>query len=333
MFDIAAIGELLIDFTPAGISSAGNLIFERNPGGGPANLLAAASKLGASAAFLGKVGNDQFGHFLEKTLKNSHIDTRGLRFSESVSTTLAFVHLNEQGDRSFSFYRNPGADMMISEGELDADILKSSKIFHSGSVSMTDEPSRSATLKAVEFAKNSGAIISFDPNLRPPLWKSLEEAKKQILTGINSADVLKISGEELEFITGEKDLARGTKQLEIKYGIKIITVTLGPAGAYYRAGDITGYHPTYDVPVVDTTGAGDAFLGAFLFKLRNTDLKDIRNLSSNELDGIMDFANAAGACTTVKKGGVPAVPELAEVERCMRETPKTGSAFKAFLNI
>ena len=321
MFDITALGELLIDFTPAGVSPAGNRIFETNPGGAPANMLAAASKLGASTAFLGMVGNGQFGQFLEKTLKDNRIDTRGLKFSQSINTTLAFVHLDEKGDRSFSFYRNPGADMMLSEEDLEADVIKSSRIFHFGSISMTDEPSRSATLKALEIAKNSGAVISYDPNLRPLLWKSLAEAKERILTGLNFADILKISGEELEFITGEKDIVRGTKELD-KYGVKLIIVTLGPAGAFYRANDITGFQPTYDVAVVDTTGAGDAFLGAFLFKLRGFDLNDVKRLTANDLDKIIKFANAAGACTTTKKGGIPAVPELTEVEHCMRESTR-----------
>ncbi len=325
MFDISAIGELLIDFTPVGISEAGNVIFERNPGGAPANVLAAASKLGSSTAFLGKVGRDQFGEFLAKTLEDNRIDVRGLKFSLSANTTLAFVHLNEHGDRSFSFYRNPGADMLLSEEDLETDVLKSTGIFHFGSVSMTDEPSRSATLKAVEIAKNSGAVISFDPNLRPLLWKSLDEAKKQIIGGLGYADILKISGEELEFLTGVKDLAAGTEQLQ-KHGISFIIVTLGPAGAFYRAGGITGFQPTYDVRVVDTTGAGDAFLGAFLYKLKGLGLDDIRKLSSGEIDKIMDFANAGGACTTSRKGGIPAVPDLEQVERCMREIPKMGGA-------
>jgi fructokinase len=327
MFDISAVGELLIDFTPAGVSEAGNTIFERNPGGAPANVLAAASKLGASTAFLGKVGNDQFGRFLEKTLKDNRIDTRGLKFSPSVNTTLAFVHLDGQGDRSFSFYRSPGADMMLSGEDLDEHVLKTSNIFHFGSVSMTDEPSRSATLQAVGIAKNSGAIISFDPNLRPLLWKSQAEAKKQILSGLGLADILKISEEELEFLTGERDLENGTRQLQT-YGIKLIIVTLGPAGAFYRSGNNTGFQPTYDVAVVDTTGAGDAFLGAFLFRIRNLDLDGISRLSPSELDNMVEFANAAGACTTVKKGGIPAVPGLDEVERCMREVPRTGSKSK-----
>lgn len=226
MFDITALGELLIDFTPAGVSPAGNKLFEMNPGGAPANMLAAASRLGASTAFLGMVGKDQFGQFLEKTLKDNRIDTQGLKFTQSINTTLAFVHLDEQGDRSFSFYRIPGADMMLSEEDLEVEVLKLSGIFHFGSISMTGEPSRSATLKALEISKNSGAIISYDPNLRPLLWKSLAEAKERILNGLNFADILKISGEELEFITGEKDIVRRTKELN-KYGVKLIIVTLG----------------------------------------------------------------------------------------------------------
>jgi fructokinase len=321
MFDIIALGELLIDFTPYGISDGGNPVFERNPGGAPANLLSAASKLGARTAFIGKVGDDLFGRFLAKTLKDNNIDTRGLRSSQTVNTTLAFVHLDSHGDRSFSFYRNPGADMMLEEKDLDHEMIKASKVFHFGTLSMTDEPARSATIKALEIARQNGALISFDPNLRPPLWKSLEEAKKQMIKGLEFADILKLSGEELEFLTGEKDVEKGVEYLG-KYGIKLIIVTLGPLGVFYRIGDMTGRLPTYDVKVVDTTGAGDAFLGGALYKLKDIDPSQLGSLTRKEIEGVLDFANAVGACTTTKKGGIPAVPELQDVLRCMKDVPK-----------
>ncbi|MGE5612902.1 MAG: PfkB family carbohydrate kinase [Bacillota bacterium] len=325
MFDITALGELLIDFTPHGFSESGNPLFERNPGGAPANLLSAASKLGAATAFIGKVGNDAFGRFLAKTLEACNINTSGLKFSDSVNTTLAFVHLDEKGDRSFSFYRNPGADMMLEERDIDESLIKSSRIFHFGSLSMTGEPARSATLKALEIAKDSGAVISFDPNLRPPLWKSLDDARAQMRKGLEYANILKISEEELEFLTGEKEPAKGTEiLLNCNCNIALIIVTLGPSGAFFRAGSLTGRVPTYDVKVVDTTGAGDAFLGGALYKLKGLGLEQLCTLSKKDLEDILSFANAVGALTTTKRGGIPAVPGIHDVERCMKEVPRLG---------
>ncbi|MCX7709893.1 MAG: PfkB family carbohydrate kinase [Clostridia bacterium] len=315
MFDVVALGELLIDFTPMGLSQAGNELFERNPGGAPANVLAAVRKLGKTSAFIGMVGKDQFGVFLKAVLENSGIDATGLKFAEEVNTTLAFVHLNSKGDRSFSFYRNPGADMMLSEKDIDFDLIKGSRVFHFGSISLTHEPARSATLAAVKYAKDHGVIVSYDPNLRPPLWKNLEDAREKILMGLKYADILKISEEELEFITGSKDLEEGSLIL-YNMGVKVVLITLGPKGCFYRYSGGTGRLNTYDTKVVDTTGAGDGFFGGVLFKLCEMNLEAIGKLSKDEFEMIIDFGNAVGALATTRKGAIPAMPTLDEVRNC-----------------
>lgn len=321
MFDVVALGEVLIDFTPMGLSQAGNELFERNPGGAPANVLAAVKKLGKKSAFIGMVGKDQFGIFLKDILEGSGIDVSGLKFSEDVNTTLAFVHLDSKGDRSFSFYRNPGADMMISEKDLDFELIKNTKVFHFGSISLTHEPARSATLAAVKFAKDNGTIISYDPNLRPPLWKNLEDAKEKIILGLKYADILKISEEELEFITGSKDLEEGSLILS-EMGIKVVLVTLGPKGCFYRYNGGTGRLNTYDTKVIDTTGAGDGFFGGVLYKLSELGLNDIDKLPKAEFEKVIDFGNAVGALATTKKGAIPAMPTIDEVKKCQDSVPK-----------
>lgn len=317
MYDVVALGELLIDFTPSGLSQAGNDLFERNPGGAPANVLAAVSKLGKSSAFLGMVGRDQFGAFLKEVLESSGIDVSGLKFSETVNTTLAFVHLNERGDRSFSFYRNPGADMMLTSDDINYDVLNNSKIFHFGSISMTHEPVRTATLAALSCAREKGIMISYDPNLRPPLWKSLEDAKEKIKLGLQYTDILKISEEELEFITGKQNLEKGSAAL-YDQGISVVLVTMGPKGCFYRyAGGIGRLH-TYNTKVIDTTGAGDGFLGGVLYKLSEMSLEDMSSMSRDEFESIIDFGNAVGALATTKKGAIPAMPGLEEVLECRK---------------
>jgi fructokinase len=316
MFDVAALGELLIDFTPYGVSEAGNNLFERNPGGAPANVLVALSKLGKKSAFLGMVGKDQFGIFLRDVLNNNNVDTAGLVLNNKVNTTLAFVHLNEKGDRSFSFYRNPGADMMISESDINYEVIKNSKIFHYGSLSLTDEPARSATLAALKCAKENELVISYDPNLRPPLWKSLDAAKEMINLGMEFADILKVSEEELEFITGIKDFEEGTQVL-LNRGVSLVFVTLGEKGCFYRYKGGTGHVAAFRVNAVDTTGAGDGFLGAVLSKLANKSLAKINEMSKDELEGIIKFGNAVGALATTKKGAIPAMPSMEQIEEFM----------------
>ncbi|WHH58077.1 carbohydrate kinase [Petroclostridium sp. X23] len=321
MYDVVAIGELLIDFTPAGETEEGTVLFERNPGGAPGNVLAILSKLGRKAALIGKVGDDQFGRFLSGVLEDIGVDTKGLVFTKEANTTLAFVHLNGKGDRSFSFYRKPGADLLLDQNEVNIEMLKSTKIFHFGTVSMTDNPSRSATLMAVKIAKENGAIISFDPNLRIPLWNDLGEAKAMIEKGLEYAEILKVSNEELEFITGKGDLEEGSEIILNKYGIPVILVTLGPSGCFYRIGDKTGILPAYDVITIDTTGAGDAFLGSFLYQVIEKGMT-LSNLSKANIEEMIDFANAAGSVTTVKKGAIPAMPVISEIEECIKSIPK-----------
>lgn len=320
MFDVVALGELLIDFTPAGISKSGNMLFERNPGGAPANLLAALSNLGGKGAFIGMVGNDQFGHYLNSVLEEKHIETKGLSFSDEVNTTLAFVHLDDRGDRSFSFYRKPGADTMLEEKNLNFELIDKAKIFHFGSLSLTSEPSRNTTLKAVEYAKEKGLIISYDPNYRPALWESSLAAKQGMKLGLKFADLLKVSEIEIEFLTGEKDMDKATKGL-FDMGIKLIVVTLGPKGCYYRCACGTGHLPTYNTKVIDTTGSGDAFLGGMLYHIaRLSCLLD--EISKEKMEEIIDFANAVGALCATKIGAIPAMPTMCEVEECMKNLKK-----------
>jgi fructokinase len=318
MNDVVALGELLIDFTPYGISESGNSLFERNPGGAPANVAVALSKLKNKTAFIGMVGNDEFGTFLKNVLEDNGVNTVGLKFNNKVNTTLAFVHLKSNGDRNFSFYRNPGADMMITTNDIDFDIIGSSKVFHFGSLSLTDEPSRSAALAAVKFAKNNGIIISYDPNLRPQLWKSLELAKEMIVLGLDFADILKVSEEELEFITGTKELNEGTDIL-FNAGIRLIMVTLGEKGCFYRYEGGFGLVEAFKVNAVDTTGAGDAFLGAVLHKLSDSSINQIVNMKKAEMEEVIKFANAVGALVTTKKGAIPAMPAMDEIDGFIKE--------------
>ncbi len=316
MYDVTAIGELLIDFTPAGNDVNGNTMFTQNPGGAPANVLVANSRLGGKTAFIGKVGNDAFGEFLKTTLENNKISVENLVASDKVHTTLAFVQLNNRGDRSFSFYRNPGADIMLTYDDVNIDLLRNTRILHFGSVSLTDEPSRSATINTVKTAKDYGAIISYDPNYRAPLWKSEQEAKEQMRLALALADIVKLSEEELKLLTGEQDLNQGARKIQAM-GSHLIMITLGAKGAFYLLGKLHGILPTFDVETIDTNGAGDTFLGAVLFRLKGKSLQDIEKLSKEELADIISFANAAGSLTTMKSGAIPAMPTLKEVEHCM----------------
>jgi fructan beta-fructosidase len=321
MFDVIALGEVLIDFTPFNKPEATQVIFERNPGGAPANVLAALAKWGRQTAFIGKVGADQFGYYLHSLLQNNGIETKGMVFSDTVKTTLAFVHLNQDGDRAFSFYRNPGADMMLREDEVDLSLIGEARIFHFGSISMTDEPVASATKTAVSYAKSKGLIISFDPNLRMNLWKDSEHAKEMIEVGLKYSDIVKISEEELAFITGYAELEKGTKWLYEKFGTKLIFVTLGADGCYYRLGNRTGRRDANQVEAVDTTGAGDAFTAGILYQFI-TKGKSLEDLSVTELDDIVAFGNAAGALTTTQKGAIPAIPTIEEIHAIINQHPE-----------
>ena len=317
MFDVVAFGELLIDFTPHELSGGGDFLFQRNAGGGVANASVAVAKLGKSTAFIGKVGADEFGVFLKDTLEENKVDTKGLKFSTEVNTTLAFVQLDKTGERKFSFYRNPGADTTLLETEIDYNTISQGKVFHFSSLLLTNEPSRGATLAALKAAREGGLLISYDPNLRPSLWKSLEEAREQIISVLNYAHILKISEEELEFITGSSDIYEGIKLLK-KYDISIVFVTLGAKGCIYNYKGGTGSIDAYNVHAIDATGAGDGFLGGILYKLCSSTLMEIENLDKKEFEDIVSFGNAVGALVTTKKGGIPSMPTLEEVEEFIK---------------
>ncbi len=312
MYDAVAIGECLIDFAPYGSSENGQALYERNAGGAPANVLAMLSKLGAKTAFIGKVGRDDFGFFLRDVLRSNSIAVEGLAFSEDIPTTLAFVHLKEDGDRSFQFYRQPGADLNLDPDDVPLQFIDRCRLLHFGSVSMTGEPSRSATLKAASYAKQQGKLVTYDPNLREPLWSSLEEAKRVILQAMPFADILKVSEEELRFLAGGLDLAEGTQWLRDQYQVPVIFVTQGKAGCFYRTREHIGQVPGYQVNAVDTTGAGDAFFGAVIARILG-DARDIRKLSAAGLEDFVRFGNAAGALTTMKKGAIPALPTREQI--------------------
>lgn len=309
MIDIVGLGEILIDFTPNGINEQGIALFARNPGGAPANVLAMNSKLGGTSAFIGKVGNDTFGSFLRETLNSHNIDTSGLVTDDEVPTTLAFVQLDESGDRSFSFYRNPGADMMLNTSEIKRELIDGCKIFHFGSVSLTDEPCRKAAFDSAAYAKERGKTVSFDPNYRPLLWRDEAVAKKQIAVGVSLADVLKVSEEEMYLITNETDVKSGSEKL-LDMGPSLVLVSLGEKGACFRNKKHFGVFPAYDVHTVDTTGAGDAFVGALLWQIKDCSLCEIGNTDFAES---IKFANAAGSLTTTKRGAIPALPTLDEI--------------------
>ena len=312
MYDVVALGELLIDFTCKSTNEAGYPTMEANPGGAPPNFLAALAKFGAKTALLGKVGNDAFGRMLLATLNRIGVDSSGMVVADDVFTTLAFVTLDETGDRDFSFARKPGSDTQLRFEELNLSLIDQAKIFHFGTLSLTDEPSRSATYQAVAYAKNHGKLITFDPNLRKPLWSSLEEAKKQILWGLSQADVVKISDEEVEFLFGMQP-EEGAAHLLKTYGIKLVFVTCGPNGCYYSNGTASGHTPSLSgIRVIDTTGAGDIFGGSAVWKILQTG-KAPEELTQQELAQITAFACTAASLSATKSGGVSSVPELETV--------------------
>ncbi|MEG1754470.1 MAG: carbohydrate kinase, partial [Christensenella sp.] len=300
MYDVTAIGEVLIDFTPDGVNAQGMARFARNPGGAPANVLAMNAVLGGKTAFIGKVGADDFGKFLKSVLDESGIDTRALVMDAEVNTTLAFVQLNEQGDRSFSFYRKQGADVMLREDEIDKYAIDDCRIFHYGSLSFTHEPSRSAALAAIAYAKAQGKLMSYDPNYRPFLWESEARAISEMLNALPTADILKVSEEEMLLLTGTADLEEGARMLRAG-GPRLVLVSRGEFGSFYCAECGTGLVPAFRVEVVDTTGSGDAFLGAVHYRLRDKTAEDLDALTKQELNDILDFANAAGGLTATKR--------------------------------
>ena len=314
-YDVLALGELLIDFTENAISEQGNPLFEANPGGAPCNVLAMLNKLGKKTAFMGKVGKDQFGVMLKSVLDGLGIGTEGLYMDEEVRTTLAFVHTFPDGDREFSFYRNPGADMMLSEAEVDYELIRQSKVFHFGTLSMTDEPVRAATKKAIDAAKEAGCLITFDPNLREPLWKSLDDAKEAMEYGFQHCDMLKISDNEIQFISGREDYDEGIRYLQEKYHIPVIFLTMGKEGsrAYYK--DVRVEKAGFTVKAVETTGAGDTFCGCAINGLLKYGLE---GLTEETLGEILTYANAGAALITLKKGAIRSMPEPSQIEEMVK---------------
>ncbi len=313
--DVTALGELLIDFTESGLSEQGNILLEANPGGAPCNVLAMLTKLGRKTAFIGKVGNDTLGRHLKEVVETAGIDTRNLLMDDHVHTTLAFVHKTASGDRDFSFYRNPGADMMLREEEVQEELIASSKIFHFGSLSMTDETVRKATRKAIELAEKHGCLISFDPNLREPLWGSLDEAKKQIAYGMAHCHVMKISDNEIQWFTGEEDFDRGIEKLQAAYGIPLILLSKGKDGssAYYQGMRVDA--PAFiQEKTIETTGAGDTFCACVLNAVLE---KGLEGLTADDLKTMLTFANAAASLITTRKGALRVMPERKEVEALM----------------
>ena len=315
LYDVTALGEMLIDFTMNGQSEQGNNLFEACPGGAPCNALAMLNKLGRKTAFIGKVGEDQFGRLLRDTIDDLGIETKGLILDKKIHTTLAFVHIFPDGDREFSFYRKPGADMMLTEEEVDFDLIRQSKIFHFGTLSMTGEPVRSATKKALEIAKESGCLITFDPNLRPPLWDSLDEAKEQMEYGFRYCDVLKISDNEIQFISGMEDYDDGIHYLQEKYQIPLIFLTMGKEGsrAYYK--DMRVERKGFKVKAIETTGAGDTFCGCAINGVLTYGLN---GLNESVLGDVLTYANAGAALITMKKGAIRSMPDPEKVEELIK---------------
>lgn len=309
--DVTALGELLIDFTENGISLQGNPLMEANPGGAPCNVLAMLARLGRKTAFIGKVGEDMFGKRLKKVITTAGIDTSGLVMDKKVNTTLAFVHTHEDGDRDFSFYRNPGADMMLTENELNESLLTDCRIFHFGTLSMTADCCRRATEKAVEAAKNSDALISFDPNIREPLWDSLDTAKECTIYGLGHCDILKISDNEIEWLTGEKDYYKAAAMLKAEYKIPLILVSLGKNGSLAFSDNANANVAPFKVDTIETTGAGDTFGACVLNYVLENGFKDY---SKDELEEMLTFANAAAAIITTRKGALAVMPERNEIE-------------------
>ena len=312
IYDVTALGELLIDFTENGTSAQGNPLLEANPGGAPCNVLAMLEKLGKKTAFIGKVGKDMFGEQLKTAVEEVGIDTRNLVMDEEVHTTLAFVHTYPDGDRDFSFYRNPGADMMLKKEEVDEDLIRGAKIFHFGTLSSTHEGVREATRYAIDVAKEAGCIVSFDPNLRPPLWKSLDEAKAEIEYGLSKCDILKISDNEVEFLFGTTDYDEGARLIREKYQIPLVLITLGKDGsrAYYKdlRVEVPGFVQEH---TIETTGAGGTFCANSLNYILEHGMEE---LAEENLKELLTFANAAASLITTRKGALRVMPTREEIK-------------------
>jgi fructokinase len=312
-FDVVALGELLIDFTENGISEQGNPLLEANPGGAPCNVLSMLTRFKKKTAFIGKVGRDGFGQLLDKAIIEQGISDIGLRYDENVHTTLALVLKLPNGDRDFAFYRKPGADVNLSADEIDAGLIQSARLFHFGSLSLTDEPARSATKTALRIAEEAGLLISFDPNLREPLWDSLDEAKVQIDYGMRHADILKISDNEIQWFTGKQDFEEGVRYLQEAYpNLKLICLSMGPDGSRaYTANAKAEAASFLQEDTIETTGAGDTFCACVL----NTVLDEgIESLNEDKLKAMLVRANAAASIVTTRKGALRVMPDVQEID-------------------
>jgi fructokinase len=316
MSDFVAYGELLIDFTPAGTED-GRALFMQNAGGAPANVAVAMSNFGIPSAFIGMVGADLFGLFLKEVLEQKGVDTSGLVLSEDYHTTLAFVHLFESGDRDFTFYRKPGADIMFEPSMLSEDMIAKARVFHTGSLSMSHEPSRSANLRAIEIAREAGVVISCDPNYRAPLWSDPAEAREYMKKAMEHADIIKISDNEVEFLFGDIKLEDAAMALVDK-GASLVFVTMGSKGAIYACAGGWGIARGYDVKAVDTTGAGDCFTGGVLSQFLSSG-KTLKEITLHDAAGFARFANAAASLCVEGRGGIPSMPHPEKVYRRLDE--------------
>lgn len=321
MLDVVALGELLIDFTTQSTDESGYPTMAAHPGGAPANFLAALAKFGARTALAGKVGSDAFGRLLTGTLEELGIETRGIIVSPEVFTTLAFVTLDRHGDREFSFARKPGADIQLTFEEMDLSLIDEARVFHFGTLSLTDEPARSATRRAVAYARERGKLITYDPNLRKPLWRDLEDAREQLLWGLRQADVVKISDEEVEFLFGLSP-EDGAERILRDCGVKLVFVTCGPDGCVFRNQRAAGHVPGLSgLRVVDTTGAGDIFGGSAVWRLLQSG-KAPQDLDGEELREITAFACTSAGLSTTRPGGISSVFSYDEImERLAGTSP------------
>lgn len=312
MYDIAALGEVLIDFACVSQDEKGYPTMTANPGGAPANFLSTLSKYGAKTAFLGKVGSDTFGRLLLQTLAENGVDTRGVLVDNTVFTTLAFVTFDAAGDRTFAFARKPGADTQIRFEELDLSVIDDARAFHFGTLSLTDEPARSATYQAVAYAAAHKKLVTFDPNLRPPLWNNLQEAKRQMEWGLMQSDIVKISDEEVDFLWGISP-KEGAEKLLRDCGVQLAFVTCGADGCVYKNHRAFGKMPALsDISVIDTTGAGDIFGGSAIGRILQSG-KAPADLTDSELREIVRFATVAAGLSTTRLGGISAIPNYEEV--------------------
>ena len=328
MYGVVALGELLVDFIQNGSSANGNPLFEANPGGAPCNVLAMLARLGYQTAFIGKVGDDSFGRMLRQTIRETGIADEGLLYDKKVNTTLALVHTLADGDRDFSFYRKPGADIMLTESEVNKKLIDECRIFHFGSLSLTDEPAAAATKEAVAYAKRMGKLISFDPNLREPLWESEEQSQKAIWYGIEQCDVLKIADNEIKWLTGMDDYDEGVRVVKERSNVRLVNVTQGNQGslAYYKDKKIYG-KPFLSDKTIDTTGAGDTFCACVLSFLLEHGLND---LLETDLEGMLLFANAAASIVTTRKGAIRSMPERKEIDALILDSQQIKEGYKTY---